>query len=92
MIPYLIIGTLILIGCSALVFVFGEEDSHGERMPDGRTAFVVFMMMLAIVCFLSAKNLMYHNIKDYRIETVIKTKSIDGVAKSDTLIRIIRKK
>jgi len=49
------------------------------------------MMMLSMTCFIITKDKMYHNTKYTRVETLIKTKSIDGVIKSDTLIRIVKK-
>ena len=92
MIPYLIVGIVIVIYCAVLMFILGSEDKYGLRTPNRQVTFVFAMMILAVICFISAKGEMRYNTKYRRIETLIKTKSIDGVVKSDTLIRIVKKK
>jgi hypothetical protein len=91
MIPFLIIGIGLILFCFALIFILGKKDSLGLWSPNEHIAYVVIMMMLSMTCFIITKDKMYYNTKYTRIETLIKTKSIDGVVKSDTLIRIVKK-
>jgi len=92
MIPYLVLGFCISIFCFILIFIWSDKkDKYDLSIPNHRIGFVVTMMLMASVCFINAKGKMYHNTSRWSIETTIKTKSVDNVVKSDTLIRIIRK-
>ena len=91
MIPLLIIGFAIIIFCTILIWVWGTKNNLGLRFPNDKIAFIVLMMAFAIVAFIVATRKSYYNSEYYRIEVVIKSKTVDEITKTDTLMRFIEK-
>lgn len=92
MLPFLILGIILTVGCFILILLRPDIDSIGIKTPNTGMTIIMILMCFSALCFVLATYNNYYNKKNYRVETLIKTKQVDNVVKSDTLIRIVFKK